>query len=526
MPKVLHLCRTSRGGAAAAAINLHKSLLAAGVDSIMYFGSDFDLGDRHNGIEAILSEAISKNRTELSNTFFTINPLDGFPDDCKAVEDAEIIHLHWVSGLVGAQTIKRWVAAGKRIVWTLHDTRPATGGCHFPAGCEQFKTNCADCLQTLPRLHSAVELGFGTDCAILGALPITVVAPSRWMAGVASASEVFRSATVVHIPYGVDSDHFTPVLDRRDAIGQLNLDPEKRYILLGANDTQEKRKGVLHALGILRAMSALMTKEAAALWGVVCIGVSPPELAKTDLGFEFTQLGMMPSEMMPCVYSACDFILFTPQEDNLPNMLLEALACGVVPVVRPVGGIAEIVSDGINGIILPESSVDQAALKFYQIISQIDSLSEMSANAIVSARENFSLEAQQTKVQSVYRILVEGETAPQLDVDNPPQINSQREKFLEEIVALMYLEIKDSEESKLREEFAAFQLTHDRLGHERLEYIEELENVASERLACIADLDAQLRESGSELVALRERIRKNNQSRSYRLFARLLGWER
>jgi hypothetical protein len=73
---------------------------------------------------------------------------------------------------------------------------------------------------------------------------------------------------------------------------------------------------------------------------------------------------------MPMVYSAADVMLFTPLEDNLPNVVLEAMACELPIVSHRVGGIPDML-DGIGGMFsLPEqgdvTGMASLLLKFIQ----------------------------------------------------------------------------------------------------------------------------------------------------------------
>jgi len=59
-------------------------------------------------------------------------------------------------------------------------------------------------------------------------------------------------------------------------------------------------------------------------------------------------------------YSLADAFIIPSREDNLPNVLLEAMACGTPVISFNVGGMSEIIVDGFNG--LKASSIDSNAL--------------------------------------------------------------------------------------------------------------------------------------------------------------------
>ena len=94
--------------------------------------------------EVILGELVQKqyfdtNRTNISTTWFSL----GWPGEDVSthpvVREADIIHLHWVSGFVSPTSIKALQSLGKPLVWSLHDQRAFTGGCHYSGGCRQFE---------------------------------------------------------------------------------------------------------------------------------------------------------------------------------------------------------------------------------------------------------------------------------------------------------------------------------------------------------------------------------------------------
>jgi hypothetical protein len=61
-------------------------------------------------------------------------------------QQADIVHFHWVSN--GFLDYGHFFPANQKpVVWTLHDTNPFTGGCHYTEGCRAFAADCAGCPQ-------------------------------------------------------------------------------------------------------------------------------------------------------------------------------------------------------------------------------------------------------------------------------------------------------------------------------------------------------------------------------------------
>ncbi|HWT06148.1 MAG TPA: hypothetical protein VN224_10360, partial [Xanthomonadales bacterium] len=96
--------------------------------------------------EAMVRQYVELNRTSISNTHFTLH-IDGADvSRLPLVASSDIVHLHWTASFQTPADVRALLET-KAVVWTLHDLEPLTGGCHFPAGCERYVDDCADCPQ-------------------------------------------------------------------------------------------------------------------------------------------------------------------------------------------------------------------------------------------------------------------------------------------------------------------------------------------------------------------------------------------
>ena len=85
----------------------------------------------------------------------------------------------------------------------------------------------------------------------------------------------------------------------------------------------------------------------------------------------------------------------------MPNGLIEMMGCGIPAIASAVGGIADIVTDGINGILLSDCS-DKAIFEGIRlaITTSEEAYRRMSANAYETINEQFTLEAAQQAGQA------------------------------------------------------------------------------------------------------------------------------
>ena len=359
-----------QGGAARAAYRLHQGLLRIEKVSRMLVrfrdsndkqvfqvasegrSSEFSIG------EAIQKYIINSHRTVVSDTLFSF-PYPGYDiSDLDIVKTTDVINLHWVSFFLSPTTLHRLFDLGKPVVWTLHDQRPFTGGCHYSDGCTGYRNNCAACPQLadnpfeLPKVFLEDKLEFFRDA------DLTIVSPSRWMADCARKSRIFKSRPIEVIPNSLDVEFYRPV-EKTEAKRRLGISNGTVVILFCAESGLEKRKGLRELIGALEyclskhSFQSLIRNHSVKL---VCLGHIDDTLDR--LGIPVVSPGYIDSdEKIRMVYSASDIFVQPSLQDNFPNTVLEAMSCGVPVVAFGVGGIPEMVIDGNTGIIVPSGDV-------------------------------------------------------------------------------------------------------------------------------------------------------------------------
>ena len=150
--KILHISKSDdRGGAARAARRIHESLLSKGMDSIMlvdekytkdkkiYFNSknkmNFLISRLKSAIDIIILKILHPSKKKIK---FSIPLLSNKFIERKILEiNPDIVHLHWING--GTLNKKFFLNKNFKLVQTLHDMEPITGGCHYSGKCNKFK---------------------------------------------------------------------------------------------------------------------------------------------------------------------------------------------------------------------------------------------------------------------------------------------------------------------------------------------------------------------------------------------------
>jgi len=315
------------------------------------------------------------------------------------VADCDIVHLHWVSDFVDLGSFFDALPERARVVWTLHDLWPFTGGCHFPEGCEKFRQACGSCpqwgckqLDDFSRKNWEIRR---RAFARWGQGKLRLAASSRWIADCARDSSLFQGVPIDVIENGIDLEGFVPI-DRAVARQQLNLPQDTFVALFLADSGGNRRKG----LSVLEA----------ALGGIEPSGsrvllVAGDARARTLAGWTVVPLGYVTqTARLSEVYSAADVFVHSALEDNFPNTVIEAMACGTPVAAFRVGGLPEIVTSEECGSLCEPATAD--ALRAMLVPAERWASSPERRAACRTRAENFSIRRMVESYRAVYRTML------------------------------------------------------------------------------------------------------------------------
>ncbi|MFT4031415.1 MAG: glycosyltransferase family 4 protein [Siphonobacter sp.] len=263
------------------------------------------------------------------------------------VQQADLIHLHWINhGFLSTHSLAKLAGMNKPLVWTMHDMWPFTGGCHHSGECDHYTQYCGVCkfLGKPSPTDLSNQVWHRKNTALTNA-PLTAVACSEWLAGRARESSLLQNHQVVTIPNPLDTNVFKPT-DKTLARRTLGLPTDKHFILFAAMRVDAPMKGFTYFKEALEKMYAEYpetTDQIELLLFGQTEGVPPLPYPAHSLG------RLSDASRIALAYSAASVFVIPSLEENLPYTIMEAMSCGTPSIGFHIGGIPELIDDGLNG---------------------------------------------------------------------------------------------------------------------------------------------------------------------------------
>lgn len=323
--------------------------------------------------------------------------------------EPHVIHLHNLHGGWGTIPPRslEMLSAKAPVVWTLHDMWATTGHCAYSLGCERWRDGCGQCpdLSLYPamwrdRTRQVVE---GRRQIFGNARPI-LVTPSRWLRDVACNAHATRGLDVRVIPNGVDLSVFHPA---RRAAARERLDVANgRTLLMFAAETLDgdQRKG---GRQLRTAIERVQQLRHGRPLDIILMGGSGESLLHGIAGLEIHGAGFVSDAAEAAsLFAAADLFICPSLQDNLPNTLIEAAACGTAAAVFDAGGSAETVEHGVTGVVVQAGDATAMADAIVAIADDAAQLAKMGRAARLRAEKLYDANLMADEYLSLYRELV------------------------------------------------------------------------------------------------------------------------
>lgn len=376
-----------KGGAAVACKRLTTALQKSGVDVTMLvqekYTDDKKVVSLKKSPVNLLRFAYERliiyinNHFDRNNLFKvsianTGSDITGLP----AFKDADIIHLHWINqGMLSLNDLKKIIASGKQVIWTMHDMWPITGICHYSGPCTNFQKNCGNC----PLLHrpSYRDLSyriFKKKKKLLQDSKTQFVGCSKWLSDNGEISSINKGNFFTNIPNPIDTAAFAPG-DKKQNRLDLQLPLDKKLLLFGAYAISDKLKGIDYLIEATQLLTDLKEEVE-----VVFLGEEKEEFSST-IGLKAHFMGYISdTDTIIKLYQAVDCYVTPSLQDNLPNMIMESMSCGIPCVGFKIGGIPEMITHKETGYVADYKSTEDLAAGIRYVLDRLSDASLGQAN--------------------------------------------------------------------------------------------------------------------------------------------------
>jgi glycosyltransferase involved in cell wall biosynthesis len=360
MLKVVHINTFCTGGAAKAAIRLCDCLVQSGADSktlVLYktFNSNLltDFRKELRPVKNLHLKIKNRNYTDILKwknrkriELFSVYHAVWDVAKHSYVKEADVVNLHWVAGFIDFESFFSQV--NKKIVITLHDFFPFSGGPHYPNeyfDSEKWQAEIKKNLELLRTIYSKKEIHF--------------VGPSHYILNNVIKSGVAPNAKFHVIKNPVETTIYNK-LDRAEIRKQFGLKETDKVLLYVNEDFKYKRKGFALFKPMVRPLLAKGYK-------IIIVG---DHTSKLDGNENIIQTKYLATEKeLARAYNAADALLFTSVLDNLPNTISESLCCGTPVISFNNGGINEMIKDGENGLLVSQGNRGEFLKKIDQLFN-------------------------------------------------------------------------------------------------------------------------------------------------------------
>ena len=312
----------------------------------------------------------------------------------KSNRSSEIIHFHWISGVIPNTDFSNWVGS-QDCVWTLHDMWPFTGGCHHSMNCSEYTNYCSQCPQVRKPFQRTVDQNLRLKKKSFQInRNFVAVTPSKWLRNRAQQSEIFERSEIRVIPNPVNTDLFHPICIERDS--------SDNQLVVGCNATNlsDPMKGIDSLITELESFQFQHPEIR-----VILLAIGSGRVFSKKIEIRQTGL-LLDQNHIVLAYSQMDIFVTMSKAEVFPLSIAEAQSCGLAVICLESGGMPEMVQQGETGFVIASPFELGSALDlFIQQNTNRKKLRELARNHALS---NYSTEVVIDKYLDVYNSLFFG----------------------------------------------------------------------------------------------------------------------
>ena len=305
-----------------------------------------------------------------------------------------ITHLHWINGIIDFNSLAKLVKLNKKLVWTIHDMEPFTGGCHSSLGCDQLSKECIKCPIVYPPFRRSIRNQFQAKKAFyMKDKSIFYTFPSRWMQKqykLAFPDFEIRSAIVAN---PISSIFFeSNINDKAISTSPLN-DLVVGFVSSSLNDPLKRFNFVVRMLKKVSESTNI---------SITLIAIGMPTTINTIRSkVKIIQPGLLSDEKTILdFYASMDILISASLSESFGLSIAEAGALGIPSIVQNGSGSSEIIIDGLNGLVANDEA--EFISKLIEFSTNYSLREKLSNNIKTYAKENWHIAKIASRYDEIY----------------------------------------------------------------------------------------------------------------------------
>lgn len=209
------------------------------------------------------------------------------------------------------------------------------------------------------------------------------------------------AAKVVGIPLGLDLAPFIDVPSRAEARRLLGLSADEPVVAIVARLVPIKDVGLF-----LRALARLSSPATALIVG--------DGEERAGLEAQAAALGITPrcrfmgwQRDVRLVYAAADVVALTSRNEGSPVSIIEAMAAGRAVVCTDVGGVADVVTSGVSGMLVTSGDADALAASIHRLLGDPELRQRLGTEARRAVYPRYDVSRLVTDIAALYTSLAD-----------------------------------------------------------------------------------------------------------------------
>lgn len=333
-----------KGSTGKICVDVSKLLTEKGIENYILYSmsnSDYPLGIKFTNAKYLKIQAL-KSRVFGNYGFNSKKATKNLIKELEKIQP-DIVHIHNIhSNDVNLEMLFNYLRTNKiKVYWTFHDCWAMTAYCpHFDMiGCDKWKTLCHKCAlrKSYSWFFDRSQKQYERKKAIFDGIDLTIVTPSKWLAGVVKES-FLKDYDVKVTNNGIDLDIFKPT--ESDFREKYNLQNKK--IVLGVSFGWGPKKG----LDVFIELSKMLPEN----YQIVLVGTN--DSVDKQLPSNIISIHKTNNQMeLAGIYTSADVFVNPTRQDTYPTVNMESLACGTPVITFKTGGSPEILGECCGSVV-------------------------------------------------------------------------------------------------------------------------------------------------------------------------------